>query len=178
MSQRQSIYEIGANDGWKMGIYLSAVFLLQATGMKWIPGLIIGNILMLGIPFIAYWLLRRKFIASGGTTTFSGIWLHGIIFFFCGSLIMAIVAYVYLRYINTNFIVDQIHLLSSTYSQIGTPEAKAFALQFERLIEYHLVPSAIQMAFSLVWFCSFFGSMLSLILSLIVKHLPIHNRRK
>lgn len=178
MSQRQSIYEIGANDGWKMGLYLSAVFLLQATGMKWIPGLIIGNILMLGIPFLAYWLLRRKFIESEGKTPFSGIWLHGIIFFFCGSLIMAITAYVYLRYINTNFIVEQIHLLSNTYSQLGTPEAEAFAHQFERLIEYHLVPSAIQMAFSLVWFCSFFGSMLSLILSIIVKYLPIRNRRK
>lgn len=178
MNQRKSVYEIGANDGWKIGLYLTAVFLLQAIGMGQPALLVLGNLLMLGIPFFAYWLLRRAFIATGGMSTFSGIWLHGIIVFLCGSLIMAAAAYAYLRFVNPDFIVNQIHLISSTYRQLGTPEAEAFANQFERIIEYHLVPTAIQMSFSLVWFCSFFGSMLSLILAIIVKHVPIRNKKK
>lgn len=178
MNQRQSVYQTGANDGWKMGLWLTTVFLLQAIGLDYPVLLIVGNLLMLCTPFIAYRLLRRAFTGAGGVSTFSGIWLHGIIFFLCGSLIMAAAAYVYLRYINTDFIVNQIHLISNTYRQLDTPESEALANQFERIIEYHLVPSAIQMSFSLIWFCSFFGSMLSLILAIIVKHMPIRNKTK
>lgn len=178
MSQHHSVYTLGANDGWKMGLYLSAMFLLQSEGFIRGPLLILGNLLLLGLPFFSYWLLRRAFTASNGVNSFSAVWLHGILMFLCGSLIMASIAYVYMRFIKPDFIVDQIHLAAEAYRSLGTAQTDQFAHQLERLIDEHLVPSAIQMALSFLWLCSFLGSILSMVLTLIVRAVPIKGANK
>lgn len=70
MSHTHSIYNKGANDGWKMGLYLTAMFLTQAASI-YNPALsLIGAVMMLGIPFVAYILLRRAYVESHGDNTF------------------------------------------------------------------------------------------------------------
>lgn len=176
MGERHSVYTLGANDGWKMGIYLSAMYLLQSAGLGHPLMLFVGNLLLLGIPFFAYFLLRRGYVASHGVNTFSAVWLHGIIFFLCGSLIMALVAYVYMRFVKPNFIVEQIQLAADTYRSFGTAQGEQFAHQLERIVTEHMVPSAIQMALTLMWLCSFVGSILSLLLTLIVRAIKVRER--
>lgn len=82
-----------------------------------------------------------------------------------------------MRFFNPEFIIDFIHFTANTYRTLGTAESTQFAEQLDRLVEKHLVPSPIQMAFSFIWVYSFLGSLLSLVLACIVKAVPIRKQK-
>lgn len=176
MSESRSIYTYGANDGLKMGIYLSVMFLLQCTGTNSLMLMSLGTLMMLCIPIVAYILLRKAFRESRGNSTFSAVWLHGILTFLLGSLILALVIYIYLRFVNPTFLSDTLSMLIDTYSEIDSPQTSQLTDMLTTIKQQNLLPSPIQYAFSMIWTCGFFGSILSMLLALIVRAIPIRNK--
>lgn len=178
MNEPRNIYSSGANDGLKMGIYLSIMFVLQCMGASNQLLMTFGTIMMLCIPVVAYILLRKGFRNSGGRSTFSAIWLHGILIFLCGSLIMATVIYIYLRFIDPGFLRNMLSSLIEVYSGIEDPSAKQFTDMLTTIQAQNLLPSPIQYAFTMIWTCGFLGSIISMILALIVRAIPLRNSKK
>ena len=176
MSEPRSIYTYGANDGLKMGIYLSVMFLLQCIGTGNLMLMSLGTLMMLCIPMAAYILLRKAYRDSGGHSTFSAIWLHGILMFLLGSLILALVIYIYLRFVNPRFLSDTLSTLIDAYSEIDSPQTSQLTDMLTTIKQQNLLPSPIQYAFSMIWTCGFFGSILSMLLALIVRAIPIRNK--
>lgn len=176
MAEKKSIYSLGANNGLIIGLYLSGMFALQAFGMKNALLLLLGNLMMLGVPFLLYWLLVRDYDRNETYRQFSAVWLNGIVSFICGSLILATAMYIYLRYIDPCFIATQIKEVIDIYRQLGTPQADDMANAFESIIKQNAVPSPISLAFSTIWFSSFAGSMLSLVIAFIIKKLTRRNK--
>lgn len=178
MIDTRNIYTSGANDGLKMGIYLSMIFLFQSMGGNNLMLITFGTIMMLCIPVVAYILLRKGYRESRGMSTFSAIWLHGILIFLCGSLILAMVIYIYLRYINPSFLSDTLSYLIDIYSNREDQDASQLTDMLTTIQKQNLLPTPIQYAFTMIWTCSFFGSLLSMILALIVRAIPIRNLKK
>lgn len=177
MNESKSIYTYGANDGLKMGVYLSVMFLLQCTGMAHMLLMTFGTLMMLCIPIVAYIILRKGYVRSGGISTFSAVWLHGILMFLCGSLILALVMYVYLRFLNPGFMSGLLNSLIEVYSGIDNPQAEQLTDLLTSIKQQNMLPSPIQYAFSMIWTCGFIGSILSMILALIVRAIPIKNKK-
>lgn len=178
MNDSRNIYTSGANDGLKMGIYLSAMFVLQCIGASNLTLMAFGTIMMLCIPVVAYILLRKGYRDSGGRSTFSAVWLHGILIFLCGSLIMAMVIYIYLRYIDPAFLRNTLSGLIEAYGSIEDEGARQLTDILTTIQDQNLLPSPIQYAFTMIWTCGFFGSILSMILALIVRAIPLRNTTK
>lgn len=177
MNEQRSIYSYGANDGLKMGIYLSVMFLLQCIGVNNYMLMTFGTLMMLCIPVVAYIILRKGYRESAGRSTFSAIWLHGILIFLCGSLILALVIYVYLRYVNPTFMSAMLNSLIDVYGDMDSPQASQLTEMLMTIKKQNLLPSPIQYAFTMIWTCGFFGSILSMVLALIVRAIPIRNKK-
>ena len=103
------------------------------------------------------------------------MWLHGIVIFFCGSMLAGVVLLVYLRWINPDFVVNTLQRAIELYDSIDVPQAKETAKVLRQVIEQKLVPTPIEIVAQLIWLAVFSGSLLSMILALVV---PLRSKKK
>ena len=171
----RSVYNIGATNGITIGVLLAAMFLMQSYGLHNFVLLIIGDLLMLAVPFVAYRLLVRDHDRYSYMRSVSAVWLDGIVTFICGSIILALVMYMFLRFLQPGFTAEQISNVANLYRELKTSQGDAMAKALEQLVATHQVPSPIQLAFSMLWLTSFGGAMLSMVLALIIRYIT---RRK
>ncbi len=168
----QSLYRRGADDGFWFGLYLCAMFILSVNGIA----AQIGSMLMFfGVPFIIYFYLDRSYRADNLKTSFSGLWLHGICIFFFASLIMALAIYIYSRFINPMYINACAEMARQFYSAQPSADAQDYALTIKKVQEAHLLPAPSQLAVTWIMLTVFFGSLLSMAESAIIRSVP---RRK
>ena len=165
---KYALFRRGADDGFIFGVYLTAMFFAMAYSQQ-IPMLsLIAMVLMLGVPFYTYFFLRRAYVAELGTTNFSALWMQGIVMFFCGSLIMALTSFVFMRWIEPEFILTQMESLAEAYRQLNMTGSEEMADTFQNAIDRGMIPTPIQVAMQLIWTGVFTGSILSIVMALIV----------
>lgn len=165
----RSVYRLGAEDGLLMAPMLILVALLfgASTYYTWLglPAMVAA----IGVPALAYWLLARTYARQPELSTFSALWLQGICTFFFGSLIMAVVVYLAMRFMCPTFIVDQFNTVIAVYSQIDEPAADTLVSVLQRALNEHQLPTPMDVTLELVYIIVFTGSILSMFLSLIIR---------
>ena len=165
--KHKSVFRRGAEDGLGFGIYLSLLFIFNAVAID-VPLLGSFALLMaLAVPVYTYITLRKGFVQNGYFYTFSEVWTHGIVLFLCGTLIMAATMAAYMTWINPNFIYEQCQIAITAYRQI---DEETIASGLELMMKEGALPSPLSMAWSMITFGVFSGSILSLILSPIIRH--------
>lgn len=168
-----SVYRRGADDGFWLGIYLSVLIILCFSSVNMpllsFPAMILG----LGVPAMIYFFLKRGFAADGGKSIFSALWLQGICTFFFGSLIMALTVYIYLRFVNPTYFPDGVGSLIEMYDQAGVDDSTYELLT--QMKKNNIYPTAGQTAVELIWATVFTGSLLSMLLTFIIR---TFNKRK
>ncbi len=168
-TENKSPYRRGADDGFYFGIYLSILFFASVFSLEiGILGLL-TMIMTLGVPFVIYYFLRRTYVDERGKSPLSSLWMQGIMIFICGSLISGMSAMIYLKWINPDFIIGQVNMAIELYGNSGWPQGEEIANTLQRMIDNHLLPSAISLVIAFIWMAMFSGSILSLIMSLIVR---------
>ncbi len=165
----RSVYLRGAEDGLKMGplLALTVVFIGMAYYTPWLflPALV-G---IIAVPSLTYILLTRSFIEDERRSSLSALWLHGICAFFFGGLFMALVAYIGMRWVKPSFIADQFRTVIEVYSSAPSADARDFAAALQKAVDARALPTPIEMALELLYGAVLTGSILSLILSLIIR---------
>ena len=103
-TETKSIYARGADCGLWLGLCFIALFLLAAASMR-VPALNIAVIATAAcVPVLSYRFLRRTHVAAHGLTSFSALWMQGIVMFACGSLLLGAAAYAYIRLVEPRFV--------------------------------------------------------------------------
>lgn len=157
----------GARGGIVLGCWFCATFSLMA-GAGQLPLLAIPAIIMMAsVPVMAYRMLLKSYRSLYGMTTLSALWLEGILSFIGGSLFLAVAAFLYLKYIDPEFIVRQTSLMADYYA--ASEETRNIGETLRRMIDNHILPRPIEAAFSLAWLSAFTGALTSLILATIIK---------
>lgn len=133
--------------------------------------------LMAGVPVVIYKFLRRSYVAEYGTTRFSALWMQGIVTFFCGSLILALVSFVFMRWIEPDYIESVMRQVVEVYGGASWPQGREAADVLQHALDAGLVPRAIQVSMELLWTGVFTGSILSIVVSLIVQARRVVPRR-
>lgn len=162
MSEKpKSVYMLGAEDGLYMGplMALTVVLIGASTYVAWVG--IAGLLCALAVPVLAYWRLAVSYRESAAAMSFPALWLQGISMFFFGGLVMAVVAFVAMRWAVPGFIGHQIDMIVNIYSSSGDPTAIATAKTFEKLRSTGALPSPLDMALELLYIAVFSGSILS-----------------
>ncbi len=164
-----NVYALGARQGLWAGAYFTAIFLLQTVGSGSILAMLIGNLMVLAVPFVLFGLLRRHYRDTECSASFSEVWMHGIMIFLCGSLILALLTFVYFKFIDPGFIYRETAKLIDMYNSLDSGMAAGMADTLSDALHSHSLPSAIQCSISFMWFGCFSGLMLSLIETALVR---------
>ena len=165
----RSIYERAGSDGAWLGLWFTAIFGLSVASMR--AGLL--NIVVLTmallVPFIAYRFLRRTYVESHGLVTYSALWMQGILTFAAGSLIMSAAAFIFMRWIYPDFILDTLRLGVEFYRNESTGAGAELAEEFQAIIDRRLAASPFTIAMVWMWLGLFSGSVLSMFLAAVVR---------
>lgn len=171
--ERKSIFKRGAEQGAMMGLYLSVLFLCMVISLK-APLLgVIAMVMILGVPFVTYYFLRRSYVSDMGMTKFSELWTQGIIIFACGSLIMAAVSLIYTKFIEPNFIFN----CMNSAIEILYESDPSTADMFQRILDQGKLPSAADFAMEYIWLGIFSGSIVSMLMALLVIARKVKDKR-
>lgn len=166
--KNKSVYQRGADDGLWFGIYLSVTIMLCFTTVSSSPILCYPALIMiLGVPGLIYFFLKRSYLADGATTQFSSLWLQGICIFFFGSILMALTVYIYLRFVNPAYFANAINLLIEMYDEAGVSD-NTYSL-LTQIQKQNAIPTAGATAVELISPTVLSGSLLSLIISFIIR---------
>lgn len=168
-----SPYRRGAHDGLSFAVYLTVMFFasLYTTRVALLSLLVV--LMMIGVPFVIYRYLRRAYVADYGCTQMSALWMHGIMIFLCGSLLAGAVEIVWLRWIQPDYIINQLHAVIDLYENSGWDRGEEMAAMLQRMIDNSLVPSAISIVMEMLWLSVFTGSLLSALMALLVRARPL-----
>lgn len=165
---KYGLFKRGADNGFVFGLYLTVLFFAMAYSLT-VPMLgLIALAMMFAVPLITYHYLRKGYRAEYGTSTFSSLWMQGIVMFFCGSVIMALAVYLFLRFIHPGYMTDIIVLARDTYSTMDWERGQEIASTLDTMLEKHLIPTPIQVAMEILWTGVFSGSLLSILTALLV----------
>lgn len=164
-----TVWRRGAHDGIYIGVWMSAIFVFSIYSQGAPLLSLMTLIMMAAVPAIVYRRLKRDWQRWPNVRFFSSAWLQGICMFFFGSLIMAAVMVVFLKFIQPDLIHDSVQQAIAFYQTLNDPQSAEMARTLQTMINQHLLPTAINVAFSMIWLATFTGSILSMILSGIVK---------
>lgn len=165
----KSIYARGADDGFLLGLYLSVLFLLTVAAVYVAFADVLVVAMIIGVPFLTYFFLRRTHVAAHGLTSFSALWMQGITMFACGSLIFGTVSFVYLRWIEPGFLGDVLRMGIDYYRASPVEAANAIADELQSVIDNNAVPSALNVSLGWMWLGMFSGSILSMAVAVVVR---------
>lgn len=116
------------------------------------------------VPFVLYFLLRRSYAQTGYTESIIELWAEGIAIFFLGSLIPALVVYLLLKFVQPDFIANQMEFVVGELERIeSTPQTEQLIRNLQTIREGGLLPTAAQVAAQLIAMNMLIGMVLSLI---------------
>lgn len=168
----KSSYRRGAEDGVYFGAILSAVVLSMLLTVR-VPFLSLLSIVLIAfVPFMAYKYILRGVYQRGEQGRLSEAWMHGISIFFFGALIMGVVMYVYLRFVDPGFMAVNVKQAVVVLRDSGTEESLSTARRLQYMVDHKMLPNAIEWTFVTMWLVIMTGTMLSVILAAIA-----HSRR-
>ncbi|MGN0232165.1 MAG: DUF4199 domain-containing protein [Muribaculaceae bacterium] len=171
----ESFNRRAANDGLFLGLYLSAIFMASIFSTEVLVLGHIGLLMLLALPFVGIWAIVRFSRSCQGMAQLSVLWMYGILLFLYASLICAIVSYLYMQYIDPDLITNQINGTIEAVEKAPAALNNDFIAQLKQLRDSHMLPSPIQIAMTMLWGTSFFGSVLSLLTAIA---LSIFKKRK
>lgn len=165
MNRPRSIFRRAAEGGVTLGVLFICIFLLETIAGP-MTGLI-ALVLMVYVPVHVYRKVKASYTMARGLSSFSALWLEGILLFVCGSIILAIGTFIFMRWLVpgylpaltgqvAEFIAANPHLLDSPASP-------------QQLTAYFASIRPIDIAMTLMWASAFTGSLASLVIAAIVK---------
>lgn len=146
------------------GIWLGALMVLKLVAevlSDGSVGVFFSGFLMMLVPFVAYWctLSFRRSITDTDVT-FGTLLRFCIYLFFFGSMILAIVQFIYYKYINPDYIAQQVGYLTETLAKYSESQPSMGDLIAQ--IKEVGVPSASTVAVQTIWINIVVGLILGL----------------
>ena len=163
----ESLFKRASKDALAFGGYLSAIFLASVLS-GYVPFLsLVGLLLIIGLPVFVLFRMRTYYVDIRGLIPFSGLWMYGIMLFIFGAIICSAVSFIYLEYLDPDFLFNQFKMILDFYKSVPELANTEAALSMQAIFDKNQFPSAIQFVMSFMWAISFSGSMLSIILALL-----------
>lgn len=164
---RNLIVHNGAHGGLILGLVFLVLFYSSVYGVGNSLLSIVGIAAFFSVPFIAFRIMKHSYAAGGCKMQFAGVWLEGILMFLFGALILSVGAYVFFRWLDPDYIMRMLRMYVELSEQNGVSDGLTQAAQ--QILAINYTPKPIDMIMSIIWTVGFSGSILSLILTPIVR---------
>lgn len=164
-----NIYKQGAEDGLIFGALLTATSLLMIYSGRSSVLSLLALVMLIVLPVVLFMRLRRCHSMVDAGATISALWTLGVVISVCGSLICGAVTYVWLRYIEPNFIYDSAMSAIEIYSTMPQISQSEMVEQLRTAVNEGLLPSEIKLVVNMMMFTTLLGSVSSLVMAAIIK---------
>lgn len=153
------------------GVWLGALLVLKLVAEVMSDGSVgafFSGFLMMLVPFVAYWLtLSFRRSITDTDVTFGTLLRFCIYIFFFGSMILAIAQFIYYKFINPDYIAQQVSHLTEALAKYS--ESQPSINDFLAQIKEVGVPSASTVAIQTIWINIVVGFILGLPIAGLVK---------
>lgn len=160
----ESPYRRGGADGLRFGIYLAVMFFASIFSSSFAPLGLLSMAQMVAVPAVTYVMMRRYQRSLGAASSFSMLWMYGLVLFFCGMLIAAAPLTIYMRWIEPGFILGQLQALAELQGAVPDSMLDEAAALARNMIEARFIPSAVSIVVQLIMLAVVTGSALTLCL--------------
>lgn len=165
MKRYKEIMRRAAEGGITLGVVFVCIFLLQVTASSMMHLLALG--LMIYVPMFVYRKVRTTHFASYGATTFSWLWLEGLMLFLHGGIILSLGVLVFMEWLVPEYLptmIAQFRLFAE--SNPGFFKSAGGAEQFLAMFN-GIRP--IDIAITLLWPVMLSGCIASLVIAAVTK---------
>jgi hypothetical protein len=169
LKKQDSPYYLGARAGIPVGLYMSGMFAFFVLMTRVNIASFALLCLMACMPVVIYATMRSTVRRQKGQTTFSGLWMQGIMTFLFGSVICSLVTMLYIKFVEPDMILGLVrNCIASCEAMPGNDYAETAQIM-QRMIDSGAVPSASSFTMSMFWLSMSTGSVLSLITAAIAQ---------
>ena len=168
----KNIYARGADDGALMGLYFVVLFAFMVLSTSVPFAGVAGMCMVMGVPLLSFYFLRRTHRSAHGMTVFSALWMQGITTFACGALIFGLASFVYLKWVDPGFVRSMLEMAAGYYADAGDQYAMV-AEELDMILRNNASPPAPAIVMAWMWLIVFSGSLLSMIVAGVVKMLKV-----
>ena len=168
MNNTKNLLQYSMHAGVWLGLYLIARFVCSVTSI-YSPALnLLAMVLFIGTPVVLYYIMAQYHKTNTRTSSFSLLWMMGVMLFFFASLICAVPEYIFYEHINPDFVATTMKQSVELVKEMNLIEDAAMLQELEQMSSSSAVITSLQMVASSIWSNVFFGSLLSILVSLIV----------
>lgn len=161
----QSPYRRGADDGFYFGLYLAAMF-FSSIFAQHLPMLsLLSMAMMVLVPLVIFRFMRSYNRDLGSAASFPMLWMHGVVIFFCGILISGAALVVYMKWIEPDFVINQIRGIADMAGMAPGTMVDSAADMASKMLEARFIPTPMAIVTELIMLAIVTGSILSIILS-------------
>lgn len=164
-----TLQECAMRFGTGMGLLWAFKFMLFPLGLR-IPFLqLLFIVLTLGVPVLGY-VFAKKFRDRycEGTITFSRAFLFTTFMYLFASMFVAVVHYIYFRYIDGGFVFDAYRKILNQLKETAGTELISSLNQFEDVINLSSTLTPLQLTFQLISNNMFYGMLIAVPTALLV----------
>ena len=172
----KTLINIAADYGLVLGALYCVTFFggLYAMRLPWLSVLCL--LAAVGVPATVWIMLRRTWNKSLRTMQFSALWTQGIVASACGGVLLALATYIYLKWVSPDMMLGALEHQADLWDAAATEQSKANARALRLMIENGAIPHPSEVAFQLACLVIFTGSILTMVLSLIIR--AIYKQKK
>ncbi len=162
----KNIMQAAMEAGAFMGVFFIIKFIFTVLSLYSPLSGMLSSFMMLAIPLMLYYLMRRYY-RDGGISSFSQLWLLGILLFFFASLISGLAQYIYYVYINPDYIRMQFEMAGEAMKLIEEMNSlSASTLEpYKQVMAQGDIPAPMSFVMTQMWVNVFFGSVLSMVMA-------------
>lgn len=151
MDNEKSVFRCAAENGVSFGIYLSVIFFTCIYGTSSPLISMIGFVMIFTAPIMLFRYMRKFYKTHPDSSPITTLWSLGTFTTLFGSLICALVSYIWLQYVVPTFIIDQAKMAIATYEQIPELANNEFVELLRKAVKEKLLPSPITIVLQLIW---------------------------
>lgn len=163
------IGKVAAREGAGYGVIISVMTLAAMLSIDIAAMSMLSMAIFFAVPFLLYASMRRFGQQLGRPAVHSELWMLGIAIFFFASLICALATFVFLRYVQPDYLYRLLSQLITAVEQSPSPQQEATLKALHGIIDNGLIPTPIDVAIQMIWSSTFGGSILSLIVAIFAR---------
>jgi hypothetical protein len=158
--------------GTYLGIFYILKFPLFPLGLRYPIFFLVFGLLSVAVPFLSYYYAKTfRDKVCGGTISFVTSWIFLLLMYVFAALLVAVVHYIYFRYIDDGYIVN--FYTSAIEMMKDNPVfPKEYQSQFKVVIDQMSSLTPIKIVFQLISQNVIYGNILALVVALFVMKRP------
>ena len=168
-NQSANPVQLAASYGLWFGLYLSGLFMMFVGSDSSTLMSLVALAMILLCPVVVLRMLRSAYLRNPAATDFVRLWSIGVMIFFFGSLICALVTVVWSQFLHPGFLYEKAQEAVDIYRTVPELAGSDVVNALQSAIDKGELPTPIEFATQMGWTTVMLGSVVSLPMAFVAR---------